>query len=130
MCECRASVVLQGAQYRIGVDLIARTIQITGTIVTADVVAERDESVIAIIDDDVSAGTDLEVVFLIYGGPSLISTLLCSSCYYQHLIHCWLPNCCKYRLLCSRDGILVTTVAASIELCMPPRISANGAVTQ
>lgn len=39
MCECRATVVLQRAKQRVGIDLIARAIQITAAVVTAHIVA-------------------------------------------------------------------------------------------
>jgi len=37
VCECWATIILQQAELRIGVNLIARPIQITGAIVTAQV---------------------------------------------------------------------------------------------
>ena len=41
MCEGRSAVVLQRAEHRIGVDLIARAGQITAAVIAAHVVAER-----------------------------------------------------------------------------------------
>jgi CMP-2-keto-3-deoxyoctulosonic acid synthetase len=41
MCECRATIVLQRAKHRIGVDLVARAIQIAAAVVTENVIAIR-----------------------------------------------------------------------------------------
>src|SRR5207302_11421135 len=60
VCPCRAAVVLQGTKHRIGVDLIARAIQVTTTVVTAEVVTERHDSTPAIKDNAVSSGADVE----------------------------------------------------------------------
>ncbi len=60
MCECWATIILQQAELRIGVDLISGTIQITGAIVTGEVIAVRYDSAETITDDAVSSGADLE----------------------------------------------------------------------
>ena len=52
MGECRPAVVLQWAKYWIGVDLVARAIQITAAIIATDVVAMSDKAAAIIKDVD------------------------------------------------------------------------------
>jgi hypothetical protein len=40
MRECRSAIILQWAKQWIGIDLIARTIQITAAVVTAEVITK------------------------------------------------------------------------------------------
>ena len=47
-----STIVLQGAQHRIGIDLIARAIQITAAIIATDVVAMSDKAAAIIKDVD------------------------------------------------------------------------------
>jgi hypothetical protein len=50
--ECWSTIVLQGAQHRIGIDLIARAVQITAAIIATDVVAMSDKAAAIIKDVD------------------------------------------------------------------------------
>jgi hypothetical protein len=50
--ECWSTIVLQGAQHRIGIDLVARAIQKTAAIITTDVVAMSDKAAAIIKDVD------------------------------------------------------------------------------
>jgi hypothetical protein len=59
MCKGGATIVLQRAKQRIGINLIARTVQISVTVVTADVIAERVNRP-EVADDTVSAGAHIE----------------------------------------------------------------------
>jgi len=52
MGECRAAVILQGAKQRIGVDLIAGTVQKTAAIIATNVVAMSDKAATIIKDVD------------------------------------------------------------------------------
>ena len=53
MSECRATVVLQRAKHRIGIDLIAGASETTGAIVITDIVALRGNRAAV---KDISAG--------------------------------------------------------------------------
>jgi hypothetical protein len=50
--ECWAAVILQGAKQRIGVDLIAGTVQKTAAIIATNVVAMSDKAATIIKDVD------------------------------------------------------------------------------
>ena len=54
MRECWSTIVLQGAQHRIGIDLVAWAVQKTAAIIATDVVAMSDKA--ATIVKDVNAG--------------------------------------------------------------------------
>ena len=59
MRECRTAVVLQRAKHRIGVDLIAGAIQITASIIAANIVAVRGDCA-EIIENTMSSRADVE----------------------------------------------------------------------
>jgi hypothetical protein len=44
MGECWSTIILQGAQHRIGIDLVAGAVQKTAAIITTDVVAMSDQA--------------------------------------------------------------------------------------
>jgi hypothetical protein len=50
--ECWSTIVLQGAQYRIGVDLVPRAVQKTAAIIATNVVAMSDKGAGIIKDVD------------------------------------------------------------------------------
>ena len=50
MGECWSTIVLQGAQHRVGIDLIAWAVQKTGAIIATDVVAMSDKTATIIKD--------------------------------------------------------------------------------
>ena len=59
MRECRAAVVLQRAKHRSSIDLVARAIQITASIVAANIVAVRGDCA-EIIENTMSSRADVE----------------------------------------------------------------------
>lgn len=52
MGECWSTIVLQRAQYRIGIDLVARAVQKTAAIIATNVVAMSDKAAAIIKDVD------------------------------------------------------------------------------
>jgi hypothetical protein len=50
--ECWSTIVLQGAQHRIGIDLVAWAVQKTTAIIATDVVAMSDKAATIIKDVD------------------------------------------------------------------------------
>ena len=59
MSECRPTIVLQWAKHRIGIDLIAGAIQITASVVAANIVAVRGDCA-DIIENTMSSRADVE----------------------------------------------------------------------
>jgi hypothetical protein len=52
MGECWSTIILQGAQHRIGIDLVAWAVQKTAAIIATDVVAMSDKATAVIKDVD------------------------------------------------------------------------------
>jgi hypothetical protein len=50
--ECWSTIVLQGAQHRIGIDLVAWAVQKTAAIIATDIVAMGDQAAAIIKDID------------------------------------------------------------------------------
>jgi hypothetical protein len=50
--QCWSAIILQGAQHRIGIDLVAWAIQETAAIIATDVVAMSDKAAAIIKDVD------------------------------------------------------------------------------
>ena len=52
MGQCWSTIVLQGAQHRIGIDLVAWAVQKTAAIIATDIVAMSDKAAAIIKDVD------------------------------------------------------------------------------